>query len=105
MINAEVLELKKRFRKDRATFYRVAGCYVNEKKEKVYTFSKQFLNLPEQEMFKYLEIVTKALSGKIGYNLLNIEFPIEEEKPGGFQHFLYDLRNTEANDDEALNEL
>lgn len=105
MINAEVLELKKRFRKDRATFYRVAGCYVNEKKEKVYTFSKQFLNLPEQEMFKYLEIVTKALSGKIGNNLLNIEFPIEEEKPGGFQHFLYDLRNTEANDDEALNEL
>ena len=69
MINAEVLELKKRFRKDRASFYRVAGCYVNEKKEKVYTFNRQFLNLPEEEMFKYLEIASKALSGKIGNNL------------------------------------
>ena len=105
MINAEVLELKKRFRKDRASFYRVAGCYVNEKKEKVYTFNKQFLNLPEQELFKYLEIVNKALSGKIGNNLLNLEFPIEQEKPGGFQHFMYELRDKEANDEEALNEL
>ena len=105
MINAEVMELKKRFRKDRASFYRVAGCYVNEKKEKVYTFNKQFLNLPEQELFKYLEIVNKAMSGKIGNNLLNLEFPIEQEKPGGFQHFMYELRDKEANDEEALNEL
>ena len=105
MINAEVMELKKRFRKDRASFYRVAGCYVDEKKEKVYTFNKQFLNLPEQELFKYLEIVNKAMSGKIGNNLLNMEFPIEQEKPGGFQHFMYELRDKEANDEEALNEL
>lgn len=105
MINAEVLELKKRFRKDRASFYRVAGCYVNEKKEKVYTFNKQFLNLPEQEMFKYLEIVTKSMSGKIGNNLLNIEFPIEEEKTGGAQYQLYELRNSEANDEDLLNGL
>ena len=105
MINAEVLELKKRFRKDKASFYRVAGCYVNDKKEKIYTFNKQFLNLPEQEMFKYLEIVTKALSGKIGNNLLNIEFPIEEEKEGGAQEQLYELRNSEANDEELLSVL
>lgn len=104
MINAEVLELKKRFKKDRASFYRVAGCYVNEQKEKVYTFNKSFLNLPEDEMFKYLEIVTKTLSGKINNNLLNIEFPIEEEKNGGSQDELYKLRNSEA-DDDLLNEL
>ena len=103
MINSEVLELKKRFRKDKASFYRVTGCYVNDKKEKVYTFNKQFLNLPEQEMFKYLEIVTKSLSGKIGNNLLNIEFPIEEEKEDGAQYKLYELRNSEADDEELLN--
>jgi hypothetical protein len=105
MINAEVLELKKRFRKDKASFYRVAGCYVNEKKEKVYTFNKQFLNLPDDEMFKYLEIVTKTLSGKINNNLLNIEFPIEEEKDDGAQSQLYELRNSEADDEELLNDL
>ena len=105
MINAEVLELKKRFRKDRATFYRVTGCYVNEKKEKVYTFNRPFSSLPEQEMFKYLEIATKTLTGKIGNNLLNVEFPIEEEKEGGAQYQLYKLRDTEANDEDALNAL
>lgn len=103
MINAEVLELKKRFRKDRASFYRVAGCYVNEKKEKVYTFNRQFLNLPEEEMFKYLEIASKALSGKIGNNLLNIEFPNTEELEGGAQASLYALRASEANDEDMLN--
>ena len=105
MINAEVLELKKRFRKDKASFYRVTGCYVNEKKEKVYTFNKQFLNLPEQELFKYLEIATKTLSGKIGNNLLNIEFPIEEEKTGGSQFQLDTLRHSEADDEELLEAL
>lgn len=102
MINAEVLELKKRFKKDKVSFYRIAGCYVNDKKEQVYTFNQQFLTLPEEEMFKYLEIVNKALSGKINNNLLNIEFPIEEEKEGGSQRMLYDLRNSEGQDDEAL---
>ena len=91
MINVEVAELKTRFKKDKATFYRIAGCYVNEKKEKIYTYNKSFEALPEQELFKYLEIATKALSGKIGNNLLNIEFPIEEEKPGGAQADLYAL--------------
>ena len=103
MINSEVLELKKRFRKDKVSFYRVTGCYVNEKKEKVYSFNRQFLNLPDDEMFKYLEIVTKTLSGKIGNNLLNIEFPIEEEKDGGAQERLYTLRNSEADDEDLLN--
>ena len=61
MINAEVLELKKRFRKDKASFYRVAGCYVNEKKEKVYTFSKQFLNLPEHFLLREIqELLTES---------------------------------------------
>lgn len=105
MINAEVLELKKRFRKDKASFYKIAGCYVNEKKEPVYTFSQSFLNLPEQEMFKYLEIVNKALSGKIGNNLLNVEFPIEKEKPGGKQYELYELRKTDFADETMMQKL
>lgn len=104
MINAEVLELKKRFKKDRASFYRIAGCYVNEKKEKVYTFSQSFLNLPEPEMFKYLEIANKILSGKINNNLINVEFPIEEEKDGGSQQKLYALRGSEGAE-ENLEEL
>ena len=105
MINAEVLELKKRFRKDRASFYRMAGCYVNEKKEKVYTFNQSFLNLPEPEMFQYLDIANKLLSGKIGNNLLNLEFPYDAAQTGGAQRMLCDLRESECQDDEMLTRL
>lgn len=102
MINSEVLELKKRFRKEKNTFYRIAGCYVSDKKEKIYQFNKSFPNLPEDEIYKYLEIATKALSGKIQNNLLNVEFPVEEEKSGGSQDYLYKLRNSGASDEELL---
>lgn len=38
-----------------------------------------FLSLPEEEMFKYFDIFRKSLSGTIGKNLLNMEFPLETE--------------------------
>lgn len=105
MINAEVLELKKRFKKDRHSFYRLAGCYVDDRKEKIYTFNKPFSSLPEDEVLQYLDIANKALGGKIGNNLLNVEFPFEAEKNDGMQHLLYEIRNSEGNDEELIDKL
>ncbi len=39
-----------------------------------------FLSLSEEEMFKYFEIFKKTLSGTLGKNLMNMEFPLAEEK-------------------------
>ena len=48
-------------------------------KEIVVTFDETFLNLEDEEFYKYLEIAKKTLSGTLGNNLLELEFPIAEE--------------------------
>lgn len=78
MQRKDVLELKRRFKKEECSISRMAGCYVNAQKEKVITLNEMFPNLPEEEYFKYLEIAKKALSGSIGNNLLELSFPKED---------------------------
>ena len=63
MNKKEVLELKRRLKKDQATFSRLVGCYVDCNHEKVCKFGGKFLTLEEDEYYKYLEISNKVLSG------------------------------------------
>lgn len=102
MNKKEVLELKRRFKKEAATFTRVSGCYVDGNHNKVCKFGNTFLNLEEDEFYKYLEIANKALSGTIGNNLLELKFPIEEEEVGGRQHILMALRASKLEDENLL---
>ena len=102
MNKKEVLELKRRFKKEAATFTRVCGCYVDGNHNKVCKFGNTFLNLDEDEFYKYLEIANKALSGTIGNNLLELKFPIEEEEVGGRQHILMALRASKLEDENLL---
>lgn len=102
MNKKEVLELKRRFKKEAATFTRVCGCYVDGNHNKVCKFGNTFLNLEEDEFYKYLEIANKALSGTIGNNLLELKFPIEEEEVGGRQHSLMALRASKLEDENLL---
>lgn len=102
MNKKEVLELKRRFKKEAATFTRVCGCYVDGNHNKVCKFGNTFLNLKEDEFYKYLEIANKALSGTIGNNLLELKFPIEEEEVGGRQHILMALRASKLEDENLL---
>lgn len=101
MNKKEVLELKRRFKKEAATFTRVCGCYVDANHNKVCKIGSTFLNLEEEEFYKYLEIANKALSGTLGNNLLELHFPVEEEEVGGRQQILMALRSTKL-EDEAL---
>ena len=68
--NRDILELKRRFKKESCTFTRMCGCYVDSNKNKVVELNENFLNLDDEEFYKYLEIAKKALSGTIGNNLL-----------------------------------
>ncbi|SEG15673.1 protein of unknown function [Eubacterium ruminantium] len=82
---------------------RLAGCYVNGEKQKVKTFVDAFLNLPEEEMYKYLEIFRRTFSGTQGKNLLDMSF---DEKDGVSEGrtLLKRLRDSDLDDEEALNE-
>lgn len=98
----EILEIKRRFKKEGCTFTKMCGCYVDSDHNKVTCFNKIFLNLDDEELFKYLEIAKKTLSGTVGNNLLELEFPLEEEAIGGKQHFLLCLRESKLKNEELL---
>lgn len=102
MKNADRLEIKKRFKKD-CTISRIAGCYVDCNKTKVLRFNENFLNLPEEEFYKYLEIAKKSFSGTIGNNIIELPFPAAEEQ-GGKQQFLRGLKESKLQNEE-LNDM
>lgn len=102
MNKKEVLELKRRFKKESATFTQLCGCYVDCNHNKICKFGGTFLNLEDDEFYKYLEIANKTLSGTLGNNLLELSFPIEEEAVGGRQQILMALRDSELQDEALL---
>lgn len=105
MNKKDVLELTRRFKKDGCTFTRLCGCYVSAQKEIILRINENFLNLDDDEFYKYLEIAKKTLSGKVGNNLLELEFMPEEEAPGGRQQFLMGLRSDALKSGELLERL
>ncbi len=102
MNKKDILELKRRFKKDACTFTRLCGCYVDADRNKITTFGETFLNLEDEEFYKYLEIAKKVMSGTIGNNILELEFPTAEEAPGGRQQFLMGLRESALKSDELM---
>jgi len=104
MNKKEVLEIRKQFSPANCTITRICGCYVDHEKEKKCEFREAFLSLPEEETFKYFEILKKTLSGSLGKNLMNMEFPLEQEAAGGTQEFLLKLRNSKLEDEMLIGE-
>jgi hypothetical protein len=104
MLKSEVLEIKKQFAKDSNVITKICGCYVDSEKEIKLVSKEAFYLLPEDDTFKYEDIFRKTLSGTLGKNLLNIDFPLSAEKEGQAQNFLLKLRDSELEDDELLEE-
>lgn len=102
MKKKDILELKRRLKKDECTFTRMCGCYVDAQKNIVLNIKETFLNVQEEEFFKYLEIAKKTLSGTIGNNLLELNFPLDEENIGGRQYSLMELKKSKLKDDAML---
>jgi len=101
MTNSDRNEIRRRFVKDNS-ISRLALCYVNSAREKVVVQNEVFLNLPEEEMYKYLEIAKKSLSGNIGDNLMEFGFT-EEQENGENYRFLTGLKESGLKNEELLN--
>lgn len=95
-------ELRRRLKKDSCTFTKMCGCYVNDSKSKVIKLDEIFLNLEDEEYYKYLEIAKKVLSTNVGNNILELDFPLEEEQPGGHQQFLLGIKKSGLKDQGLL---
>lgn len=104
MTKQEVSEIKKLLTQKNCSITRICGCYVDGEKNKKTELKQAFLALPEEEMFKYFEILRKTLSGTLGKNLLTLEFPLASEEEGGTQEFLLRLRDSKLKDDALLEE-
>ena len=104
MNKKEILEIRKQYTHERCSISRICGCYVDGEKNIKTQMKEAFLSLPEEETFKYFNIFKQTLSGTLGKNLLNLEFPLEAENPGGEQEFLLKLRDSRLMDDSLLEE-
>lgn len=104
MNKKEVNEIKKLFTPANCAISRICGCYVDSEKNKRTELKEAFLSLPEEEAFKYFTIFRNALSGTIGKNLINMEFPLQTEAEDGTQNFLLKMRDSELKDDALIEE-
>ena len=106
MDKKSINELRRRLKKDGCTFTKICGCYIDDNKNKVTNLDEIFLNLEDEEYFKYLEIAKKwnlafYKRGSFGF-ILELNFPLEEEKPGGHQQFLLGLKKSGLKDQGLL---
>ena len=104
MNKKEVSEIKKLFTPAGCAITRICGCYVDAEKEKRTELKEAFFSLPEEEAFKYFNIFRGAMTGTLGKNLINMEFPLHTEAEGGSQEFLLRLRDSELKDNALLEE-
>jgi len=104
MNKKEILELRKTFRPENCNISRIATCYVTSEKEKILEKSQAFLSLPEEEAFKYFDILKQALSGTVGKNLYTLKtnsiHPADESPQK-----LETLRKYHMNDEGMLTDL
>mgnify|MGYP000171776328 FL=1 len=52
MQKKDILELKRRFKKDACTFTKLRGCYVDNQKNILLHIDETFLNLEEDAFYK-----------------------------------------------------
>ena len=104
MNKKEISEIRKLFTPESSVITRICGCYIDGEKEIKCKTKEAFHSLSEEEAFKYFEIFKHSMSGTLGKNLLNLEFPLEQEMEGGTQEFLLKLRNSKLEDDGLLDE-
>lgn len=111
MTKKEIAEIKKLLTPKNCSITRICGCYVDGEKNKKTELKQAFLALPEEDMFKYFEILRKVLSGTLGRNLLTLEFPLALEladstgdaaAPDNTHEFLLRLRDSKLKDDALL---
>lgn len=72
MNRSEISEIKKQLNLRDCNLQGIAGCYVNGDKDIIKTWNRKFLTLEENDIYKYMEIIKKSLSGALGKTLYNI---------------------------------
>lgn len=89
MRKQEISEIKKLFTPGNCSITRICGCYVECGENKKTEWNQAFLALPEDELYKYFEILRKSLSGTLGKNLRIWNFRKRVEMKAGSRSSFY----------------
>ena len=101
MNQKEVSELRRRFRLERSAISKIYGCYVNGSSREIVSYIDESLGLlPQEDAEKYLALLKKALSGKLGKNLVDVVFSTEQVMHSEEHKLLMDLRASALKDRE-----
>ena len=101
MNKKDLATLRRRFAPEKNDISIIRGCFVNEKREIVSTFSKSPLSLPESEAEHYLASFKKTLGGAAGRNQFTI--PVHTDDPAG--KLLRQLQSSELTDETSIEQL
>lgn len=101
MNTKEVREIRKLYTKERCSVARLCGCYVNGEKEKLASFCGGLIGMEDEELYKYMEILKKCLSGSFEKNLFNLDIPLKFELESDSYKLLSGMRDARLGN-EAL---
>ena len=105
MNKKEITELRKLFKPETTAIDFVVTAFVKhtENGTEITSIEKnRLLAMDDSEIFKYLDISKRTLSGTLEKNLLNIDLPTAECHEGGCQDRLYKLLSSNFSDDDIL---
>ena len=77
VLKTDLMELRKQLKKETCHIQRMAGVYVAyDEGQKVIKckFNRTFLNLEDDEFYKYLELAKKSITGNLGESILELPF-------------------------------
>ena len=103
MNKKDIAEIKRRFNLEHNNITCIRGCYVNNQKEVISSFTRSLVGMGQEEAEKYLAIFKRTLSGNQGQNLLDISFDPETLADSAEHQLLTALKDTALKDDETVN--
>lgn len=99
MKKKEIAEIKKQFNITDCNITRIDTALI-VRGESVARKQQTFLSMEDEDIFKYLDIFKKTLSGKLGKNLLNLKF--RQPDPETSWGFLEQIRNSGLKDSDLI---
>lgn len=107
MNKKEISEIKKIFSDDCGffTMNRVVSAFVDSEKNVKYKSNRLYNAMPSEEAELIMINLKKVLSGQIGKNLLEYQFPKSSYGEGGPQKFFYEILQSKLKDDDVSDRL
>lgn len=99
MNQREISELRRRFKPEKCAINHIYGCFVNGgSREIISDLDEPLSSMPQEEAEKYLALLKKALSGKLGKNLIDIVFSTQQVADSDEHRLLTTLRDSRLKD-------